>query len=458
MFKWLAGIFLLINYHVTAQSDTCREEFNPSLKYYQKKQFKELDMHFSTKEIKRFTVKTIPSAVILENGYAKSTIKNPTIWKPDYLTTEITDIEIVFTKYPLDKDKWITSYQELLCNRLRELFKLDPRLNCSKIKYKLILQTDCITDSLARTFFHGIVIKYKKVPRKKSPTVKQSQASKDSALRIPYHKQVEEFIKDQGGLKDSTAYKIFDRHPEWRKSLVVMDWTSSMYPYGASVVLWHSLHYNQSGIKYYTFFNDGDNRPEYSKVIGQAGGIYHEKADKLDEVIKLFNYVKKKGSGGDIPENNIEALLEAQKAFPDFNELIMIADNSACIRDYPLSDSLKVPVKIILCGTEGGINPMYLNLAAKTHGSIHTIEEDIYSMQDAGLGQNHINIGGVDFSKNQDGLYVRTDGKKEEECQQFYVYKPKVKKNTVAEPPKPVVKETGWYRFLRKLGLAKKKV
>lgn len=446
---------LLNSQRLLARVDTCGPRFSPKQLQLGSRP-ESLESGMSYKEIKKFNVKSIPGAVILANGYNEAKIRNPENWKPDYRKIEVTDVEFIFTKFPVRTESWIFNNSRLLRKRMNELFKLDPRLNCYKIQYRILLQTDCQNDSQAKTYFHGIVIKYRPAKPQVNPNRNQPQKNnKDSVEKIPYHQQVEAFIKSQGGLKDSTAYKIFDRHPEWRKSLVVMDWTSSMYPYGASVVLWHSLHYNKSGIKFYTFFNDGDNKPEYAKSPGNAGGIYHAKADYLDEVIKLFKFVMSKGTGGDISENNIEALLKAMQEYPDFSELILIADNNACIRDYILSDSINVPVKIILCGTQNGINPVYLNLAAKTKGSLHTIEEDIYSMQDNGIGQDQIRIGGIDFSKNTDGLYIRTDAKKEDECMKFYYNLPEVKQKPkiVPLPPKPT-RKSKWRQFWHTLGLA----
>ena len=53
-------------------------------------------------------------------------------------------------------------------------------------------------------------------------------------------------------------------------------------------------------------------------------------------------------------------------------------------RDRPMLQHLarrfelwKVPVHIVLCGTESGVNEDYLEIAYKTKGSIHTIEQDI---------------------------------------------------------------------------------
>ena len=153
----------------------------------------------------------------------------------------------------------------------------------------------------------------------------------------------------------------------------------------------------------------------------------------------------KKGSGGDIPENNIEAMLKAAQEYPDFQEMILIADNNACIRDYIISDSIRWPLRIILCGTKNGINPMYLNLALKTKGSIHTIEEDIYSLKNHGIGDPVVNIGGMDFSKGPEGIYIRTDGKKEIECSKYYYpIKPKEKNPGRKAKPAEDQKESWW--------------
>ncbi|MSQ78345.1 MAG: hypothetical protein EXR21_01540 [Flavobacteriaceae bacterium] len=456
MFRGIVWVALLLAVSVSAQTDTCSRRFTDKLLSGKRNGTAHLHDSFFVKEIKTFSIKKIPMAVILENGFGQSKLKNPHLWKPDYNKIEVTNVEMIFSKYPNKGKDWDAGFNKLLGERLKALFDLDPRLNCQRIKYSILVQTAFNCDSMARAAFHGIVIKYKRA--KKKPIVKPV-INKDSLQKISYHKQVEQFIKDQGGLQDSTAFKVFDRHPEWKKSLIVMDWTSSMYPYGASVVLWHALHHNSSGIKFYTFFNDGDNKPEYAKVMGYTGGIYHAEADDLDEVIKLFRLVMRKGTGGDIAENDIEALIEAQKEYPNFNQLILIADNSACVRDFKLSDSIKVPVKIILCGTSRGINPMFLNLAAKTRGSLHTIEEDILLMADS-MNQDHIVIGGWDFSKNMDGIYVPTDPKREMECMQYYdfnreqpqkqVPKDKKKQNDL---PKPDEKLSAWQRLLKKLRL-----
>ncbi len=60
-----------------------------------------------------------------------------------------------------------------------------------------------------------------------------------------------------------------------------------------------------------------------------------------------------------------------------FNELVMIVDNNAPVKDIELLSKFNTPVHIILCADVSYVNPDYLLIAWKTKGSIHTIEEDI---------------------------------------------------------------------------------
>jgi hypothetical protein len=56
----------------------------------------------------------------------------------------------------------------------------------------------------------------------------------------------------------------------------------------------------------------------------------------------------------------------------------MIADNMATPRDLDLLSQVRVPIRLILCGTHTGpFNVNYLNMIKKNKGSIHTIEEDL---------------------------------------------------------------------------------
>jgi hypothetical protein len=88
-----------------------------------------------------------------------------------------------------------------------------------------------------------------------------------------------------------------------------------------------------------------------------------------------------KGTGGDFPENVVEALLTAERQFSKAECTMLIADNWAAIRDKELMYQLKKPVIVILCGVRNNdVNLDYLNLALKTKGSLHLIEQDIKNL------------------------------------------------------------------------------
>lgn len=72
------------------------------------------------------------------------------------------------------------------------------------------------------------------------------------------------------------------------------------------------------------------------------------------------------GSGGDIPENNIEALLAGDKLCSSCDSIIMIVDNWAPIKDISLLTGWHKPVKVVVCGVFDKINPDYLKLARDT--------------------------------------------------------------------------------------------
>ena len=195
-------------------------------------------------------------------------------------------------------------------------------------------------------------------------------------------------------VSDSTIFKVLNRNPNWNKMLVVCDFTGSMSPYTAQLLVWHKLNIetNKQRIEYFTFFNDGDHKPDRQKRIGKTGGIYQSQAKNFKDIKDLAEKTMRAGYGGDTPENNIEALLEAIKKCENCEDIIMIADNFATPRDLSLLQNVDKPVRVILCGTYGGINTAYLDIVRQTKGSLHTIEDDILNLMDLNEGEE-ITIG-----------------------------------------------------------------
>jgi hypothetical protein len=178
---------------------------------------------------------------------------------------------------------------------------------------------------------------------------------------------------------DSTVTKVFRRH-NWTNSFIVVDVTGSMYPYTAQLLKWLQLTLTNKANRQFTFFNDGDNKGDDKKTIGKTGGIYSILSNKYDEIEQTIITAMENGNGGDQPENNIEALLESDRLCKDCDSIVMIADNWAPVKDISLLAGYHKPVKIVLCGVFDKINKDYLTLARETKGSIHLIEEDIYSL------------------------------------------------------------------------------
>ena len=194
---------------------------------------------------------------------------------------------------------------------------------------------------------------------------------------------------------DSTVLKVLGRN-SWDNMAVIVDATGSMSPYTAQLLVWLQLKTNVDKVDQFTFFNDGDRMSTESKVIGETGGIYTEKVSSFEGAKALLYQAMRAGCGGDSPENDIEALLEALDDCQTCEEIVLIADNFADMRDYKLLRTIKKPIRIIMCGAYGKLNTQYLNLARSTGGSIHTIEEDIDDLVDLNEGET-LEVGADEF-------------------------------------------------------------
>ncbi len=158
---------------------------------------------------------------------------------------------------------------------------------------------------------------------------------------------------------------------DWSKATLVCDVTGSMAPFNAQVIefIASQLKNKIQSPKQFIFFNDGDNRKDKTKKIGQTGGVYSYTSSNLDSISEQMIFVMSKGSGGDLPENNIEALIYGLKSYPRTEKLILIADNFASPRDMALVGSIGIPVHVVVCGGTV-LNEDYLDLAYKTKGSL----------------------------------------------------------------------------------------
>jgi hypothetical protein len=200
----------------------------------------------------------------------------------------------------------------------------------------------------------------------------------------------------------ATFYRFKDK---WKNKVVVIDFTCSMDPYIDETLLWFELNLVNAESKKYLFFNDGDLilRVE-DKIIGKTGGFHYVVNNNFNNIIDTLKVTRNLSPecSVDVPENDIEALINAQKLMKKGSELILIADNYAPVRDIELLSQIKYPVRVILCGVVDNINEDFLEIAYKTKGSIHTIEEDLMNISNA------VNGSEITISKN---VYKMVDGR-----------------------------------------------
>jgi hypothetical protein len=189
----------------------------------------------------------------------------------------------------------------------------------------------------------------------------------------------DKFISGEYKLKDSTIFRVFKRNPDWKKILLVVDMTGSMFPYIGQLLIWFKQNYESEKVKYYTLFNDGGELADELKKVGAAGGVYSFEAKDFKKFKKDVDETRKKGGerqGGDDPENDLEAVYKSITTLKGFSDIVLVADDSP-VRDMALLKRIKKPIHIIICGTAKGVNSEYLKIAYQTKGSIHTLKTDI---------------------------------------------------------------------------------
>ena len=201
-------------------------------------------------------------------------------------------------------------------------------------------------------------------------------------------RKITTFIENAGRTKDTVVSAVLNRNKNWSEKLIVCDLTGSMSPYAAQLSAWYQLSYLKEKNLQFVFFNDGDNKPDHMKRIGSTGGIYYSPSKGIDSLCSTIVKVSSAGWGGDCPENNMEALIKGVKMAKPYKELVMIADNNAPVKDIQLLSGFTAPVHIILCGVyNDNVLTDYMNIAWKTKGSIHTMEEDLTALASMLEGQ-----------------------------------------------------------------------
>jgi hypothetical protein len=322
---------------------------------------------------------------IFRMGFASARVDQAVSWQE---LQRFKQIDLVFTLYPKQPADWKVGYDSLLQRRFRMLEGRIPQaFQDTAVRWRLVIQTACNTMAAAQGMFHGFVC-YPASDQNTEPRIPlDSLVNEKWAYPTPRFDTtklranldiVYKIIDGQKSSTDSTAIHVLDRHPEWKNALVVIDWTASMYRQGAMVIAWQQAHRTESRIRHFVFFNDGDQQYDEDKVVGQTGGIYETAADTLPAMLPTIEAVTLGGEGGDHRENDLEALLSGLASCPDCEQIILIADNSGPVRDMALLEMIDLPVRVLLCGVyKDVVETDYLEIADRTHGSLHTRERDL---------------------------------------------------------------------------------
>lgn len=233
---------------------------------------------------------------------------------------------------------------------------------------------------------------------------KQKADSLGSQGRPPSDSDTTKSKPISGHAADPVVSDVLARNFYWNTQLFVTDLTGSMSPYTQQLAGWFRVKVKTTPDLTLVFFNDGDGKPDKEKVIGNTGGLHNCEKCNEQALQKVVQETIAKGNGGDAPENNTEALIKSIEKYNPSQPVVMIADNKAPVKDIELLDQVKVPLRIILCGVKGPINPDYIKMAYATKGSLHTLKEDIYKLPEVSEGRI-VTIGGYRYAYSR-GRFV----------------------------------------------------
>ena len=100
----------------------------------------------------------------------------------------------------------------------------------------------------------------------------------------------------EGGSRETQVIEAL-RNSDWDSMLVVVDVTNSMAPYTSQVLQWIKLDLSMGRTLHYTFFTDGDGKPDHKKVVGSTGGIHHSRERLVDPMLATIGRAMKKCKG-----------------------------------------------------------------------------------------------------------------------------------------------------------------
>ncbi len=362
--------------------------------------------------------------------FAKKVVLNPEQRK-QLEERVVIKLDLVYTKYRTAES---FNQKKLNQNRLKELNSLVPNLFENRFwDFELISQTNGDSRVECNKMFHGFIVTFRPNSSKqmldseadyltnlvttmlKNDSIENDTTPKKYDIKTHYDQNIgyihdtiwyvdtikppspPDFFYLQSLYKDTTVLGAFNRNKNWKNFIVATDVTGSMSPYSAQVFVWLKKQAEKKTAKYFVFFNDGDEKPSNKKKPLETEGVYITKNKDIESVINTATKCMKKGSGGgEGLENDIEAIIDGIKQYPDANEIVLVADNLEGMRDYKFIEKIKKPVRVIACGAKYRVNVQYLDLARQTAGSVHTKNVDISNLSSI-KEDEHFFINGFEY-------------------------------------------------------------
>lgn len=345
----------------------CQKAFNEDVLNYPQKNKSVYESKFVLKEVTEYRKNKNEKSIFLQNGYASSELKNTNGWPLKAKSYIVKSIRIIFSNYPKNKLVWNTNYYELISKRLQSIFVIDEKLNDHQIVFELILQNKCETEEEAKKLFHGIEIVYELIDENK----KQIESKDDFDLfydslmntKVEIDK-AELFLKRSLKKNDTIVLKSLKEYNESDSILIVIDCTGSMAPFYSQVSYWASRNFNPT--HYYVLFHDKDIEGK-----GDTARYIHGRVSSSDELIKMMKTATRaRGVNREKEENDFGSIIKGVKQFFNCKKVILVCDNSSCVRDYNLLRFINKPVDVIPCGGDHCVNTHYMNLAYYTKGTL----------------------------------------------------------------------------------------
>lgn len=196
-------------------------------------------------------------------------------------------------------------------------------------------------------------------------------------------------FKDQEAIAKNPAYyaanqqeikaMLYRNKEQWAAKRIIANIDCSMYQYLDELMVWNYSDEQEQNNNTYWLFNGFQNDSKPSGSGNDRRGIFHVPNNDIEGFCKTVDKIVNFSCGGSRLENVVEALILGAKDKSPAEELLFIADNYSDVSDLNKLKDLHVPVRVLLTASEYGINEHYLEIAYRTGGSIHTINEDIPS-------------------------------------------------------------------------------